>query len=93
MDRRVYAAYVVPAEVEGGRRIARWVREARPQQFTAREVLRHEWSGLQKPTEVTAALDWLVTQRWLREAEREPRPGRPSNVFLVDPRLWGRTDG
>ena len=85
MEARVYAAYGVTAEAEGGRRIAKWIRETRPTRFTAREVQRHDWSGLKTPTEVAAALEWLVARSWLREADREARPGRPSNVFLVNP--------
>jgi hypothetical protein len=88
MERRVYAAYAVPAEAEGGRRVARWIRETRPTRFTARAILRHDWAGLQKADEVAAALDWLVTRRWLREDQPEARPGRPSRVFWVNPNLW-----
>ncbi|MBA2449848.1 MAG: DUF3987 domain-containing protein, partial [Chloroflexi bacterium] len=87
MEQRVYAAYGVTADAEGGRRIAKWIRETQPTRFTAREILRHDWSGLQTPSEVAAALDWLVTRRWLREAEQQVRPGRPSNAYLVNPRI------
>jgi putative DNA primase/helicase len=89
MERRIYAAYAVPPEAEGGRRIDRWITAERRERFTGRDVLRHDWTGLQNAQAVSAALDWLVTRRWLREADREPhKMGRPSAAYLVNPRLW-----
>ncbi|MCC7105966.1 MAG: DUF3987 domain-containing protein [Chloroflexi bacterium] len=87
METRVYTAYGVTADAEAGRRIARWILDTHPERFTARDILRHDWSGLQTAEAVGAGLDWLVTRRWLKEAEPEARPGRPSNVYLVNPRL------
>jgi hypothetical protein len=87
MDRRVYAAYAIPPAAGGGRRIARWLEQAHPDQLTAREIQRHHWTGLQEPAAVAAALDWLVTHRWLREAPTPPRTGRPSAVYVVNPRI------
>jgi hypothetical protein len=94
MERRVYSAYAIPADAEGGRRIARWLESTgpTPAQFSAREIRRHDWAGLEDQASVTAALEWLVSRRWLREAEPEKRPGRPSAVYLVNPRL-GATNG
>lgn len=87
MDERVHRAYDKTPEADGGQRIAEWIRKERPERFTARAILRHDWTGLQSPADVAAALDWLVTRGWLREAEPDKRPGRPSNLYLVNPRL------
>jgi len=90
MDRRVYGAYGEAAGAEGGRRIAAWIEATRPERFTAREVRRHNWSGLQEPADVATALDWLAVRGWVRDAHPERRSGRPSDVYLVNPRLWER---
>ena len=87
MEERVYGAYAVAPEAEGARRIARWIRGERPEKFTAREIRRHEWSDLDNPMNVAAALEWLCSRGWLREADPVRRVGRPSDVFLVNPRV------
>lgn len=87
MEERVYAEYGVAPEAEGARRIARWIREVGPSSFTAREVRRHGWSNLDEPLKVAAALEWLCSRGWLREADAQKRVGRPSDVFLVNPRV------
>lgn len=89
MDRRVYDAFAATPAALGGRRIARWILEARPTSFSAREVRRHEWSDLDTVASVADALEWLCAHRWLREAVPEARAGRPSSVFLVNPRTGG----
>jgi putative DNA primase/helicase len=86
MEARVYSAYAVAPEAEGARRIARWILEARPERFTAREIRRHGWADLDDPLKVAAALEWLCSRDWLREADPQKRVGRPSDVFLVNPR-------
>ena len=78
------------ADAEGGRRIAAWIEAERPERFTARDVRRHNWSGLQEQADVAAALDWLAVRGWVREAAPERRSGRPSDVYLVNPRLRER---
>jgi hypothetical protein len=40
---------------------------------------------------VAAALEWLCSRGWLREADPIRRVGRPSDVYLVNPRLWSDT--
>jgi hypothetical protein len=90
MDARLYRAYGEGPHAEGGRRVAAWIRETRPERLTVREVQRHGWSGLQERPDVQAALEWLAVHRWLREADDERKAGRPSAAFLVNPRLWER---
>jgi putative DNA primase/helicase len=87
MEERVYGAYAVAPEAENARRIARWMREEQPVKFTAREIRRHGWANLDDQVAVAAALEWLCSRGWLREANPEKRAGRPSEVFLVNPRI------
>jgi hypothetical protein len=85
MERRVYAQFAVTPVAAGGQRVARWLQRTRPPSFTARDVQRHDWSGLTTPGEVAAALDWLAAHRWVREADPASGPGRPANRYLVNP--------
>jgi hypothetical protein len=87
MDERVYAAFSTGPESLAGRRIARWIKDERIQRFTPRDVYRHCWSECPTLLEVQPALEWLAAHRWIREADRQARPGRPSNVFVVNPAI------
>ena len=93
MDERVYARFAVPPAADSGRRVATWLTRNRPSSITVREVQRHGWSGLTSAQEVAAALEWLVVHGWLREAEPDARPGRPSARFLVNPRIPEKLGG
>jgi hypothetical protein len=69
MEERVYGTYNIAPEAAGSRRIARWIREEKPERFTAREIRRHEWAGLDDSQKVASALEWLCSRDWLREAD------------------------
>lgn len=91
MEKRVYAAYDVTPDDEGGQRIAQWLLDQppdkRPAEITGHEIRRREWSGLKEQATIHAALQWLVAHQWLAEVERPTRPGRPSDKYLVNPRI------
>ena len=55
---------------------------ALPELFTARDVYRHQWSGLSDKTAVAAALDMLTVHKWLVEATIETG-GRPTATFSL----------
>lgn len=89
MDSRVYRAFDRSDAANGGERIARWIVETRRSApFTVRDIRRHEWSGLADNEPILAALEWLAAQGWVREADPEQRPGRPTNRYEVNPRVW-----
>jgi hypothetical protein len=57
-------------------------------QFSARQVVRRSWRSLSTPAEVDMALDHLVDKHWLAvEPTKPPAGGRPSAVYIVNPRL------
>jgi hypothetical protein len=87
MDERVHAAFGTPPAAVAGRRVARWLTAEHVTQLTARDVYRHQWSECPSLEQVEPALQWLAAHRWLRETDRPVRPGRPSNVLLVNPRV------
>jgi putative DNA primase/helicase len=55
--------------------------------FTARDVYRHQWTGLVDPGETMAAIAHLIDAGWLREELRPPGAGggRPSEAYRVNP--------
>ena len=62
-------------------------REAVLNPCTAREVSRHEWTGLTEPRLVPGALERLDELGWIRaETVRGPDGGRPSVRFHINPR-------
>ena len=90
MEARVFAEYSVTPAITGGRKIADWLRAEQRQSFTVREIRRHHWAGLTEEQDVLAALDWLVTARWIHDVVRDKnRVGRPPVAFLVNPRIYG----
>jgi hypothetical protein len=90
MDERVYAQFATPFAAQAGRRIARWLLEKRIEQFTARDVYRHEWSECAEPEDAEVGIEWLAAHHWVVEEDKRARPGRPSNVFLVNPLVHER---
>lgn len=88
--RRVYASQVRPehyAAIVLSRRLAKgWKHE--PGTFTVRDVYRNGWEYLDDPETVRKALLVLQEYGWVAE-ERAPEkgPGRPSETYLINPRI------
>ena len=81
--RRVYAAARTP-EVRAAREIERRLRKGDlAQPFTAREIYRNNWSGLDRES-VNRALDYLDSLGRVR-SETTDSEGRPSVVWQVHP--------
>ena len=56
--------------------------------FTVREVYRNQWTGLQTPNEVRAALTILEENGWVRSLPGNVAlPGRPSETYSINPRI------
>jgi hypothetical protein len=58
--------------------------------FTAREVHQHDWSGLTDRDQVQAGLNLLVELHYLAasSAAASERRGRPTTIYTVNPRGW-----
>lgn len=54
--------------------------------FTVRDVYRNEWSGLASPDAVRRVLPLLEDAGWVRSAESDVAKGRPSELYVVNPR-------
>ena len=56
--------------------------------FTCREVYVRGWSGLDSPEAAKSAAQVLLDAYWISEVSFDSKPGRPSNRFQVNPRVW-----
>jgi hypothetical protein len=95
---RIYSA--VTPELNQAKFLAEKIRErkiGKDGSFTARDVYQHDWTGLKTFEAVEVAAGPLIQANWLRIDFRQsgPRGGRPSAVYLVNPKLdhfWSRPD-
>ncbi len=80
------------AEVAAAKAILSRIRRGDlPAEFTARDVLRHEWSNLSDPDQVKRGLDMLDDLGWVR-SRRQDTGGRPKMLFTPHPRAAQRSD-
>ena len=93
--RKIYLHLGRDPGFEGAKRIAQWIVENQITCFTAREISRKQWAGLTGRDENTgkdflrAAIEHLDNVAgWVRgEAHTGPKGGRPTTVYLVNPRI------
>jgi putative DNA primase/helicase len=85
--RRVYSRGLAPDYVAARALAVKIQKQELPQEFTLRDVYRHQWSALTTREEAAKAADVLVDLHWLREVKEETG-GRPSLKFVVNPRIW-----
>ena len=61
--------------------------------FTAREVRRHQWTGLKTEKSVETAIEWLEDCGWVRrERPTHGQAGRPTTRYEIHPDLSGGVD-
>jgi putative DNA primase/helicase len=83
--RRIYT-FAEVGDLFAAHRLADRIRDGElPAEFSAREVYRHNWSGLGKQ-DVELALDVLVDANWLA-LKREKTAGRPQHIYVQSPKL------
>ncbi|MBZ5643434.1 MAG: DUF3987 domain-containing protein [Acidobacteriia bacterium] len=90
--RRVYSCVVTP-QLRAARDLADKLKKRKigtEGSFSCREVYLKGWTGLDTPEAVKLAAEVLQDAGWLMEMPGEPRPlgGRPSNRYMVNPRIW-----
>ena len=75
--------------VEDGARLILERRRQLPENFSARDVQRKQWTMLTERDAVGAALDMLVATAHCRELPAEPhlRGGRPTSLYVWNPQL------
>jgi hypothetical protein len=60
--------------------------------FTAREVRRHQWTGLKSERSVETAIEWLEDSGWVRARPTHSQVGRPTTRYEIHPDLSGGVD-
>jgi putative DNA primase/helicase len=93
--RRIYAMLVSPerrSAAELGRRLLDgWKREEGL--FTVRDVYQNDWRDLSTPDAVRGALSILRDSGWVRRVELDqPTKGRPSEIYLINPKVARRPE-
>jgi hypothetical protein len=73
--------------LHGARRIASWLAKEGRTTFTKRECHIALRPHFERSAELDPALALLADHGWIRLVPREQRPGRPSDVYRVNPQL------
>jgi putative DNA primase/helicase len=87
--RRIYAC-VVTATMQAAADLARKLKAkviGADGTFAVRDVYRHGWTHLDTPERSAAALAVLEDAGWVRRIPNEVTPGRPSNRYLMNPKV------
>lgn len=86
---RVYASRITPERLAasslGKKLIKGWRRDERC--FTLRDVYQNDWTGLDTPDEVRAAVRLLEDAGWLRRKAAKSETGRPSEIYDINPQI------
>lgn len=83
--RRVYSAALHPEVAAAHRLAAKLTAGKLSDPFTARDVYRPGWRGLDRE-QTAAALRELVEAQWLR-VEKVEQAGRPKNLYTINPKV------
>jgi putative DNA primase/helicase len=94
--RRVYSCAVTP-QLRASRELAEKIQKRKLGAdgcFCCRDVYLKGWSGLDSPEAAKQAAQVLQDAGWLRESSGESGPlgGRPSNRFMINPKVFGRSN-
>jgi hypothetical protein len=89
--RRVYSSRISPerlAAMSLTKKLTKgWKRKEG--RFTIRDVERNDWSGLETPESVRAAVRVLENSGWLRRDQNKAERGRPSEAYIINPKVGG----
>lgn len=85
--RRIYGL-LETAKVSTARMLSRRLAEGKLSDgFTARDVLRKQWTGLTTTLQVEAALGLLEEHDWVLGMETEHLSGRPTTRYYINPKI------
>jgi hypothetical protein len=89
--RRIYSMIISPerqAAAELGRRLrAGW--KHKEGMFSVREVYQNDWRDLSTPDAVRRVLGLLEDAGWVRLADLPQSTGRPSEIYVINPKVTG----
>ncbi|MGI8657233.1 MAG: YfjI family protein [Candidatus Limnocylindria bacterium] len=80
-----FGAMRADPRLEDARHVARWIRSTHREAFTRRDAHRAAEHRFATVEELLPALAELEARSYIRRQEPEPRPGRPSEAYEVNP--------
>lgn len=85
---RIYSCIVSP-ELRAARELAKKIKAGKLARiFSLRDVYVKNWSSLATPNAARAAVRILEDTKWFEDLQSEPGPGRPSERYAVNSRVW-----
>jgi hypothetical protein len=92
---RIYASRTSPGVMAAGDLAKKLMKGWRRNEgeFSVRDVYRNAWTGLATPDEARAALLLLEDAGWVRRSTAPSTSGRPSEIYLLNPRIGDRNVG
>lgn len=87
--KRIYSLSHLADEADAGVLLKRIKAGGLTDGFTAHDIMRKGWAGLNKDTNVEAALASLVATGWLRPQTTAAGLGRPTVKYLIHPKARG----
>jgi len=79
--------------LEDARHVARWIRSTHRERFTRREAHHAAEHRFATVDDLLPALAELEARAYVRRIEAEPRPGRPSPAYAVNPSVLALIQG
>ena len=73
--------------LEAASKVWKWVERNRHRKFTARDCFQALKGTYKRAAELEPAFDVLLERHYMIEEEKHPKSGRPSRIFIVNPRL------
>ncbi|MBI3554667.1 MAG: DUF3987 domain-containing protein [Deltaproteobacteria bacterium] len=85
----VFSAAGADSRIEGAKHVLNWIRRSPSRAyFTVRDLHHDLKSRFKHVKELREPLSVLVERHYLRQVAPPRRPGRPSELFLVNPQIW-----
>jgi len=73
--------------LEAAKKVWSWVERNRQEQFTARDCFQALKGTYKRMDDLNPAISVLIERYYIREQDKEGKPGRPSRIFTVHPKI------
>lgn len=71
---------------------AEWLRSGKTTKFSRRDLYTSARSRFRRAADVAPVLEVLIDCHWIRRDEEASRVGRPTEVFLVNPKVLAEAE-
>jgi putative DNA primase/helicase len=73
--------------LEAAKRVWAWIERNRQDQFTARDCFQALKGTYKRMDDLNPALNVLMERYYILEPDKEKKPGRPSRIFQINPKI------